>query len=517
MRLLKNIQKNSVGIVLALSILSHLFLINFNAAEWGDSYRILRAAQLSRTNFYPLDEKRPPLFSLIIANYPEGMDPLLFGRAVMSAVGILSIIAFYFLAKRFIKSQNYLTLALLLFWLNPVYLYWSLRIYADVPFSLYVMCTVLLFYFYENRLNWRNSFALGVLSAFSVLLRFEGYLLVGGLWAGLLFRNSFQKGFNQILGNLKYFIFSVIGSVCVLVPYLVYRNPFLSSYLNEPSGREYNLTTIIIFIVSLVFSFGLLITPAFVYIGRSKIKDFILTNYFISFFIFFSLILILLWPAAIPRLFVSILPFLIIMLVMAIQHVEKSQINNLHFLAISLVSIIVYTVAQFFLKLQFLIVIKPVFALIILINLLLTLSVFKKRFVFSYLFTIISVFVWAASTLWIHKNIYISISEASKFVSTHYSGLVVHNDINSVADWYLNYYPGKQPKVSGKYVNIQKESSLNRQILNDTGASLVMITNEHDMSWQPDFSEVPYLEEIKIFRYNVNSGNFFTGLYKIKD
>ena len=107
MRLLKNIQKNSVGIVLALSILSHLFLINFNAAEWGDSYRILRAAQLSRTNFYPLDEKRPPLFSLIIANYPEGMDPLLFGRAVMSAVGILSIIAFYFLAKRFIKSQNY--------------------------------------------------------------------------------------------------------------------------------------------------------------------------------------------------------------------------------------------------------------------------------------------------------------------------------------------------------------------------------------------------------------------------
>ncbi|NMB69988.1 glycosyltransferase family 39 protein [candidate division WWE3 bacterium] len=517
MRLLKNIQKNSVGIVLALSILSHIFLINFNAAEWGDSYRILRAAQLSRTGFYPIDEKRPPLFSLIIANYPEGMDPLMFGRVVMTVVSILSIVAFYFLAKRFIKSQSYLTLALLLFWLNPVYLYWSLRIYADVLFSLFVMCIVLLFYFYETRLNWRNSFVLGVLSAFSVLLRFEGYLLVGALWAGLLFRNVYQKGLSQFLANFKHFIFSVIGSVCVLVPYMVYKNPFSSSYLSEPSGREYTLTTVLIFVVSLVFSFGFLVAPVSIYLGRSKIKEFILTNYFISFFIFFSLILILLWPAAIPRLFVSVIPYLVIMLILAMQHIEKSKFNNLCFLTISLGSIIVYATAQYFLKLQFLIVIKPVFALIIFINLLLILSVFKKRFVLSYMLTIVSVFVWAVSTLWIHKDIYKSISEASKFVSTQYRGLVVHNDINSVADWYLNYYPGKEHKVSGKYVKIQNESSLSRPILNDMGASIVMITNEHDMSWQPDFSGVPYLEEIKIFRYNVNSGNFFTGVYKIKD
>jgi hypothetical protein len=205
------------------------------------------------------------------------------------------------------------------------------------------------------------------------------------------------------------------------------------------------------------------------------------------------------------------------MLVLAIQHVEKSKLNKLLFISISLVSIIGYAITQYFLKLQFLIVIKPVFFLVIFTNLLLILSVLKKRFIFSHLLIVISVFVWAISTLWIHKNIYKSISEASKFVSKQYRGLVVHNDINSVADWYLNYYPGKNPKVSGKFMDIRNKSSLNQQVLNNMGASFVMITNEHDMFWQPDFSDVTYLEEIKIFRYNVNSGNFFTGVYKIRD
>ena len=69
--------------IYVLFVLLHLLLLNVNTAEWGDSYRILRASEYIRDGSYPQDEKRPPLFSFVLALRPENVDAVLWGRVVL--------------------------------------------------------------------------------------------------------------------------------------------------------------------------------------------------------------------------------------------------------------------------------------------------------------------------------------------------------------------------------------------------------------------------------------------------
>src|SRR3972149_10611486 len=71
-----------------LFILVHFFLLNVNTAEWGDSYRILRASEFIRDGSYPEDEKRPPLYSLVLAARPAAADPVLWARGFMLLAGL---------------------------------------------------------------------------------------------------------------------------------------------------------------------------------------------------------------------------------------------------------------------------------------------------------------------------------------------------------------------------------------------------------------------------------------------
>jgi len=66
-----------------LFIVLHIALFNVNTAEWGDSYRILRASEYIRRGIYPSDEKRPPLFSALAAVRPNSVDPVVWGKVVV--------------------------------------------------------------------------------------------------------------------------------------------------------------------------------------------------------------------------------------------------------------------------------------------------------------------------------------------------------------------------------------------------------------------------------------------------
>jgi hypothetical protein len=74
----------------------HIIFFNINTAEWGDSYRILRASEFARKGAYPSDEKRPPLFSILLSIRPAAQDQIIWGRLFMFAVSVL----FYFVYQR---------------------------------------------------------------------------------------------------------------------------------------------------------------------------------------------------------------------------------------------------------------------------------------------------------------------------------------------------------------------------------------------------------------------------------
>ncbi len=532
MSLLKRITFNQqlfYGLLYAGFILLHILFFNINAAEWGDSYRILRASEYIRLGTYPVDEKRPPLFSAILATRPAPVDQIFFGRAVLLVFSILSLFLFEKITRLFIKNEKYRKLTLALFCLNPVLFYWSLRIYADVPFMFFVLLAFYLLTRWKEKISVTQALVLGLICGLSVWVRFEGYFLSLAIFVGIFYRNlkTFKDFFTKIVEYLKNNFVTLfaygIGVAVVVIRFWVFRNPLNSSYFEEPGGRVYNIEMVLIFLASLVYLFG------FTSAGFFFIKDIkgtlktLLENPGIFAFVALELTLILFWPAALPRLFIPILPFLLIPLTLALEkHFETSQkkfvLKDLIGLSPLFLLLILVPLVRFYLKLQFVLIQKEFLLAVILLQIPVIYFIYKKQFKAFALFVCISSLVWALSPVYLHKDLYLSIKEASEYTAANVTGFVGYNDKSSVADWYLNdkdLSSGTGSSLHGEYYYIEANKNIELSKLKARGYDYLLLTNEHNTSTTLDIDKRPYLEVIKNFSYNINGVKFFTLLLKV--
>ncbi|MFA6982152.1 MAG: glycosyltransferase family 39 protein, partial [Patescibacteria group bacterium] len=445
-------------------VVLHLALININVAEWGDSYRILRAAEYIRRFTYPLDEKRPPLFSLILAIRPGFIDQILWGRILMFLV---SIATFWFFKKlcRLLLDKKDVDIALLFLTLNPIYFYWSIRIMADVPFSLITIIAMYEFLKRRGQHSIKQLVLLGFISGLAILTRFEGYILTGSIGLALLLSRNGK--------NIKNAIIYSAATLITILPWVLYRNPLTSSYFGETSGRSYDLKMVFIYLVSLLFMFGFTSAFSYLYAGRKDIVAFLRQNLVLLLYVALELLLILLWPAAIPRLFVAVLPFLIILLV---KTNKAFKVNNR---VIPILLLGVFICAQYFLRLQFLVSMKVFFAVVVLIQIF---AIFSKIEKYTRFALCASMFVWLLSSVFVHKDIFVSVKNGASYAAQNLVGVVGYNDISSVSDWYLNQM--SQKDLSGVFFNYSKKAQLECQNLHDLGFDHLLMTNEHntDMS-----------------------------------
>jgi hypothetical protein len=520
------LQKTTFSRLLIFSafILLHILFFNINAAEWGDSYRILRASEFIKTGEYPADEKRPPLFSLLLSTSPNGVDQIFFGRIFMFAVSLVCLILFDKLAGLFIKDPKYKNIALILYVLNPVIFYWSLRIYADVPLLLFVL---LGFYFltkWKNNIKVGTALILGLIGGLSVLLRFEGYLLAFSLLIGIIFSEGFQNPFIKFKRNLSLGLSYLAGFAVFVLPYILWKNPFKSAYFEEPAGRAYNMEMVLSYFVSLLFLLGFTSALFFLFRSKKQVFGLLSQNTGILVFMVLELVLVLLWPAAIPRIFIPIVPFLIILTVFAIKQyfeenppkVSKNQISGI--LVFLSVLAILLPLGRIFLKLQFLVIQKEFLVLVFLLQIPLILAIFKKNFKMFSLFLGISALIWMISPVILHKDIYLSVKNASEYTFYNVKGFVGYNDKSSVSDWYINNKNHSilaNDGLSGEYYQIESNKNINYAKVLSQGYDYLLLTNEHNTSTELDIDKRPYLEVIKEFRYNINGTEFFTMLLKV--
>jgi 4-amino-4-deoxy-L-arabinose transferase-like glycosyltransferase len=507
-----------------LFIVLHLFLFNVNTAEWGDSYRILRAAEYLKSGTYPTDEKRPPLFSALISLRPDAVDAVFWGRFVVFVFSLASFIVFKNLSENYIKDEKFKILALLLFTFNPVYLYWSIRVMADVPFSFFVLLSFYLLLKWGS-LNFYKSVALGILCGLSILTRFEGYLLFAGVLMGVTYfeesneklKFSIRGFFSRVYKHLSKIITLGLTTLAILLPWIIYRNPFSSTYFSEPSGRVYDLKMVLIYFMSALFFLGF--TSAFYFILKypSNLSGFFTRNIGIATFIGLEMILILLWPAAIPRLFVPIIPFFIIVLVQSLElhnwHINiYKRLLSFDFL-FPIVLFSVFVVGQYFLKLQFLIPVKVLFALLVIVQVM-SLSfqyLGQKKYFFATI--VFSSVIWSLSVIYIHKNIYTAIRSASEFSRDSLEGTIIYNDTTSVADWYLNYSL-KDDKVEGKKWDFLSKNNVRYNKLLEENISYLITTNEDGVSFDKGIEKLDHLKLIASFRYNIGSKEFFANVFE---
>jgi len=532
-------------------ILLHIFLLNINAAEWGDSYRILRASEYIRSDaIYPTDEKRPPLYSLILAVRPVFVDQILWGRLFMLVTSIVFLLVFEKFLKLFIKNDKYINLGLVLLALNPVFLYWSIRIYADVFFALLVLISFYLFSIWNSTiskdnispiikipsiiLSFKKPIILGMLSGLAVLTRFEGYLLFGSIGLGLLLLNISKKDtyLSILKRNFLTCISYTLAFITILLPWFYYRNPLTgSSYFEEPSGRSYDLKMISTYVLSFLLIFGF--TSAFYFISKNYKNVFKLffENIALSVFVTLELLLILMWPAAVPRLFVPIIPVFILILTQSIERFFESETTKRKeklftidkVILFNILLLAIYIIGQYILKLQFLVPTKILFLFLVVVQLPIIYFTYIKNFKYFVISILVSSFVWSLIVIWIHKDTFISIKHAAEYVSENIEGVVAYNDVSSVSDWYLNQrdrslnsYKGEYNDiVSGYFYNFEKNALLTQESLVEKGMDYLLITNEHNTTMDIDLEKRPYLTLIEEFSYNVNGKVFTSRVVKL--
>lgn len=498
-------------------IFLHLFLLNINAAEWGDSYRILRASEHLRTEYrYPEDEKRPPLYSILLSIRPNNIDPILYGRIFMFGISIVFLYTFEKFLRFFIKEEKYINLGLLLLALNPVFLYWSIRVYADVFFSLLVLLSMYVF-----TKDKKRTILLGILSGLSILTRFEGYLLFVSLALGISLSGIKKFDFKSIFASVfKTNILSVISytlsSIVVLGPWLIYRNPFVSSYFEEPAGRKYDIEMVWTYVVSLVFIFGFTSAIYFLIRNKRNLLTFFKDNIPVTAFLVLELLLILSWPAAIPRLFVPIIPFFVLILSFSIkEYFESTTKKDIILLLINIGVLFVYIISQYYLKLQFLIPTKYLFILLCLIQFKSIILLYLKRYNWYIYSMLVSSFIWSLSVIYLHKDNFISIKNAAMYVSENISGRVAYNDVSSVSNWYINESPNRSVSLTGYHYDFEKNALLTYESLSKQPLDYLLITNEHNTTMDIDLEKRPYLTLVKEFSYNVNGKIFSSRIVKL--
>ena len=210
-RIVEFLNKNKYIVFFSLYLIARVLLLNVNSAEWGDTYRILRASNYLQQLTYPNDEKRPMLFSALLT-IRFVSDQVESGRITMLVLSILTVFAFYLLIERvsFNLTVNQKFLALILFALNPLFLYWSLRIYADTLFLFFSLIAFVIFYDFIKKQSYLKLVGLAVISILAILTRFEGYILFFALFLGLLITLK-----NKIPGLVYLVLFSIFFSIVI--------------------------------------------------------------------------------------------------------------------------------------------------------------------------------------------------------------------------------------------------------------------------------------------------------------
>ncbi|MBU1017081.1 MAG: glycosyltransferase family 39 protein [Patescibacteria group bacterium] len=466
-------------------------------AEWGDSYRFLRAGEYLSHFSYPLDEKRLPLFPFILSfAFLLKVDPLVWGRMAVLVLSVLCLIFTFKLGTLLLKNTKSSFLAMVLTAFSPVFFYWTGKVYAEVLFTFLVLLSLTLYFGYKGK---HKSLLLGLMCGLAFMTRFEGFLLFLAILAGIFVKRNIK--------NLLFYLssFSIVSAPYFLFRFINLRN-FSSAYFLEPSQFSFDFKAGIAFFASLAFLFGFI--PL---LDLSSLKKFLTKKNIgnllpILVFVVLELLLSFVWQAAIPRLFVPIIPLLSLGLAKRITAVPKINFKNMVFYVAMWA---LFLLGRFYVRLPFL-----VFGKLVLIPLLLSFIYalflhFRKQ---SYLYLLIIAGILSSLLVaYFFKNVYKTVYQAALFGQT-LEGKIAYSDETGVTNWYL-----KEGK--GVFYDLDYSEEGEYKWLLENDISYIIDTNEHNEGSKIEvFKDEEYksrFEIVKKFRSSIGTAETMSTIYKI--
>lgn len=289
-------------------LLLRLVLFNLNATEWGDSFRMLRAAREILDGGYPLDEKRLPLFSLLLAPAALTKNEIGFARFEVLVISLLILYLTYLLAGKIFPKMKGRLWVLVLTALNPIFFYWSLRIMAGPLLTLLVLLSFYIFY------TSASPFWLGLLAALACLTRYEGIFLAAGFFLYFAVRRRYREAAAYLLPSF------LLAVPWLVVTKLLVKGQTSQAYFTELATFTFDWNRLKFFIFSYLFLFVAPLAAYLIFRGGQVLKKADGKGWWekhlpLLVFIGLETAMALVWTPSVPRILLPLVPLLAILAV----------------------------------------------------------------------------------------------------------------------------------------------------------------------------------------------------------
>lgn len=421
-------------------ILFRILLINVNFTEWGDTFRMIRGAEYLSRGLWPFDEKRLPFYSLLLVPGVWFNSQIFWGRLLSIISSTVNLFFVYIFYLRFISSNKKFALfSSVLLSVTSVFAYWSLRVMADPIFSTLTM----VFIYFVMKFYYKDKKDIGIkkLALLSVLLiaitmtRLEGAFLA--LSVGLFFLIK-KKWLDSIIVFLP--------QIFIYLPWIfytkfIYSGDVQNNYFDELQGFVFDLkrfeyffsyTIYVLVIPCLIvfFAFGILLWK------KNKIFNSILWLP-LGMFLILELIVGFIWTPSLPRIYMPIIPFLVMLSVFGIEKINHTE-HKVLFVSSNLFALGLFVYLQSTQKLYFLGASKLLFLILIVSSVLISVSIFFRKSFEKVIFTsLISLSVIVSFiVVYNQKDIYKTVKQGINYTLEN-PGFVAYSDETGNTEYYL--------------------------------------------------------------------------------
>ena len=532
MKILKKlVGENFFLIFIAFYLVVRVLMFNINYAEWGDTFRMIRAAEFLSNGYWPWDEKRWPFYSVLLIPGIWLNSSIFWGRFLSF---LISLATFAFIYRFYIKLVNdfksgrtegenhvnrssifnifayikgifrrsaqtsddqFASLAVMILALSPVYAYWSFRVMADLVFALLIL--VYAYYFIKNYqkssklIDPNMDVMLSLLLLCITMTRLEGlFMLFGSVAFFALAKNAKKLILYIIPQALVYFPFTLYAKV-------LYNGPISNDYLKEAQNFVFNFERLAYFFTSTIF---ILVFPPLLYFlirGIILLKNAVLkadSKIYLPYlplglFILQELLIGFIWTPSLPRIYMPIIPFLVMLAVYGFGHWIPKK-NDFTALGLILFSTIAFAGLQYSYKLYFLGASKVLFGITLLLSLVFVAALYlwsSNPKIKSFLAAIIVLSGLISSSVIIYnqKDIYKSVYQGAMFArdlasQSPYKERIAYADETGTTSWYLKdtyIYYLEQDKT-------MKDLNEQYKLLSENEVSYLIVTNEFNRGSQ---------------------------------
>ncbi len=495
-----------------------VLLLNANYTEWGDTFRMIRAADYLSNGSWPWDEKRWPLYSVFLIPGIWLNAPIFWGRMLSIFISTGSIVMIYAFYLKFISRKDdslhsstvasqrklYALLASIFAVTSSIFGYWSIRVMADPLFAL----LILIYFYYLPDLYKKNNhrvleYTLSGLLLAITMTRLEGIFvaLATALFFliypahGRNFTPSLKKSIINITDNSRKILIFFIPQVLIYFPWtlyakVLYKGEVSNDYLDEIETFVFNLERFKYFFTYTFFILVIPLTAYFIWNGVKSIKESKNTDIIflipLLLFILQELLIGFIWTPSLPRIYMPLIPFLAMLFVFGIENFRRRKVEIRKYLIINLSLTFLFVYLQYNQKLYFLGASKLLFAIIIISNLFLMffpILKWESKKVFVAAIIILNLLITSV-VIYNQSYIYKSVVKGIEFV-TPLDGITAYSDETGNAEWYLRSH--------GFYLDPGNN-------INDTNEQyqLLKSNNVSYMLWTNEFNRASYFIDPKI-------------------